>query len=107
MWRGLRSSYSSSEGLGRRLRGEVAARLGVRIQQHRPRSTGRHDTAQDSASPRTGRGPEGPGQAEARRAQDSNDAPAKSSADQQPHPGASRPCRWTVLELLWGLNTSF
>ena len=42
--RGLRRSYSSSEGLGRQLRGEVAAWLGARIQQHRPRSTGRRDS---------------------------------------------------------------
>ena len=43
---------------------------GARIQQRRPRSTGRRDTAQDPASP--------PGPAETRRAQDSKDAPAPS-----------------------------
>ena len=48
-----------------------------------------------------------PGQAEARRAQDNKDAPAQSWADQRPHPRASRPCRWTALELLWVLNTGF
>ena len=41
---------------------EGAARPGARIQQRRPRSTGRRDTAQDPASPGTGRGREGPGQ---------------------------------------------
>ena len=58
----LWGSGSNSEGLGRWLCGEAALRPGARIQQRRPRSTGLRDTAQDSASPRTGRGPEGPGQ---------------------------------------------
>ncbi|CAD7676150.1 unnamed protein product [Nyctereutes procyonoides] len=48
---------SSSEGLGRRLRGGGCG-AGARIQQRRPRSTGRRDTAQDPASPGTGRGRE-------------------------------------------------
>ena len=49
-------------GARRQLWGEMAGRPGARIQQHRPESTGRQDTAQDLASPGTGRGPDGPGQ---------------------------------------------
>ena len=62
VWRGLRSSRRNSEGLGWWLCSEAAVWPGARIQQRRPRSTGLRDTSQDSASPRTGRGPEGPGQ---------------------------------------------
>ena len=60
--RGIWSSGSNLEELGRWLHSEVAVQPGARIQQCRPRSTGRRDTAQDSASPETGRGPDGPGQ---------------------------------------------
>ena len=58
---GMWSSGSNLEELGRWLHSEVAVQPGARIQQCRPRSTGRRDTAQDSVSPGTGRGPEGLG----------------------------------------------
>ena len=82
------SSWSSSEGLGRQLHGEVAAQLGTRIL--------------STSSEKQGAGKQPriwppPGQAEARRAQDSKDAPAKSSADQQPHPRPPGPANG----LLW------
>ena len=50
---------SSSEGLGRRLRGGGCG-AGARIHQRRLRSTGRRDTAQDPAYPRERERPGGP-----------------------------------------------
>ena len=69
--RGLRGSRSSSGGLGRRLRGEAAARRG---RERESNSAGVEHRA-PGHSPGSGLPP---GQAEARRAQDSKDTPAPS-----------------------------
>ena len=68
-------SRSSSEGLGLQIRGDGAAWLGAQIQQHRPGSTGRPRHSSGSSLQL--------GQAKARKAQDSKDAPAPSLADQR------------------------
>ena len=68
--RGMRGSRSNSEGVGQRLGGEASAQPGGRIRQRWPRSTGRRGHSPGSGLPRR--------QAEAGRAQDSKDAPARS-----------------------------